>query len=407
MDPLIAAGVAARDWHGRLLALLAAGSGDIPAAEDALADAYEAAVRTWPEQGVPGNPGGWLLTVARNRIRDRWRAAEFRRTVALDVERDAPAHSDDVDVDAIPDRRLELMLVCAHPAIDRGMHTPLMLNTVLGFTAEQIGRAFSVPATTMATRLVRVKKRIRTTGIPFRIPERADLPGRMTAVLEAVYGAYALDPAEALHLVEVLATLAPDEPEVHGLAALVQLSAARAGARIGADGRFVPLDEQDPQQWDRGLIESAHGHLRAAHGLGRLGRFQVEAAIQALHCSGAADARTLLELHLILNDLAPSLGGGVALAAVTADVGGPAAGLTRLDDLLATAGEAGHRFQPARATRAHLLQRLGRHEEAAAEYDRAIALTADPAEREHLRDRRAAGGPEHGAEKRDGAARSA
>jgi predicted RNA polymerase sigma factor len=384
MDPLSEAAEAARVWHGRLLALLAAGTGDIAAAEDALADAYEAAVRTWPERGVPGNPGGWLLTVARNRLRDRWRAAEFRRTVALDVERDAPAHQDDVDVDAVPDRRLELMLVCAHPAIDRAMHTPLMLNTVLGFTAEQIGRAFSVPAATMATRLVRVKKRIRTTGIPFRIPDRDGLPGRMAAVLEAVYGAYVIDrtEAEALHLAEVLAGLAPDDPEVHGLAALVQLSAARAGARTGADGRFVPLDEQDPARWDRGLIERAHGHLRAAHGRGRLGRFQVEAAIQALHCSGAADARTLLELHLILNDLAPSLGGGVALAAVTAEAEGPDAGLAVLDGL------AGDGFQPAHATRAHLLRQLGRHEEAAAEYDRAIALTHDGAEREYLLRRR-------------------
>ncbi|MEU4161820.1 DUF6596 domain-containing protein [Actinoplanes sp. NPDC026670] len=384
MDPLTAAAAAARDWHGRLLALLAAGSGNIPAAEDALADAYEAAVRTWPEQGVPGNPGGWLLTVARNRLRDRWRAAEFRRTVALDVDRDAPAHLDDLDVDAIPDRRLELMLVCAHPAIDPAMHTPLMLNTVLGFTAEQVGRAFSVPAATMATRLVRVKKRIRTTGIPFRIPDRADLPARMTAVLEAAYGAYALDRsgAEALHLAEVLATLAPGDPEVHGLAALVQLSAARAGARIGADGRFVPLGEQDPARWDHGLIGRAHEHLRVAHRLGRLGRFQVEAAIQALHCSGAADARTLRDLHVILNDLAPSLGGGVALAAVTAEADGPAAGLAVLDGL------AGDGFQPAHATRAHLLRRLGRQAEATAEYDRAIALTHDDAEREFLIRRR-------------------
>ncbi|MFC4071689.1 RNA polymerase sigma factor [Actinoplanes subglobosus] len=391
MDPLTEAEAAAREWHGRLLALLAGRSGDIPAAEDALADAYEAAVRTWPGQGVPGNPGGWLLTVARNRLRDRWRAAEFRRTVALDVERDSPAWLDDLDVDAIPDRRLELMLVCAHPAIDSGMHTPLMLNTVLGFTAEQIGRAFSVPAATMATRLVRVKKRIRTTGIAFRIPDRGDLPGRMAAVLEAVYGAFVIDRggAEALHLAGVLATLAPEDPEVHGLAALVQLSAARAGARSGVDGRFVPLEEQDPGRWDRGLIARAHEHLRVAHGLGRLGRFQVEAAVQALHCSGAADARTLMDLHLILNDLAPSLGGGVALAAVTAEADGAEAGLARLDELLAGAGEAGRRFQPARATRAHLLERLGRHAEALAEYDRAIALTDDAAERDHLRDRRA------------------
>ncbi len=240
-----AAGLAARDSHGRLLALLAAPTGDLTAAADALADAFERAVRTWPGQGVPANPDGWLLAVARNRLRDWWRSAEYRRTVALDPARDTPVHTDDIDVDAIPDRRLELMLVCAHPAIDRTMHTPLMLDTVLGFTAEQVGRAFSMPASTMATRLVRAKKRIKTAGIPFRLPDRADLPDRMAAVLEAVYGAYVIDwavtgpqqrplPSEALHLADVLATLAPGDPEALGLAALVRLSAARAAARTDA-----------------------------------------------------------------------------------------------------------------------------------------------------------------------------
>jgi predicted RNA polymerase sigma factor len=405
-----AAELAARDSYGRLLALLSAASRDVAAAEDALADAFEQAVRTWPAQGVPTGPDAWLLTVARNRLRDRWRSAEFRRTVALDTDADAPIHLDDLDVDAIPDRRLELMLVCAHPAIDRAMHTPLMLNTVLGFTAAQIGRAFSVPAATMATRLVRVKKRIRTTGIPFRLPGRDDLPPRMAAVLEAVYGAYVIDRTatgpEALHLAEVLATLVPDDPEARGLAALVQLSAARAAARTGPDGRFVPLDEQDPARWDRRLIGRAHEHLRAAHAHGRLGRFQVEAAIQALHCTGAPDVRTLLDLHRILQDLAPSLGGGVALAAVTAEAEGPAAGLARLDALLAGAGDAAAHFQPARATRAHLLASLSRHDEAAGEYDLAITLTADPAERAHLRDLRAVAGSGHAARDRQGPDRS-
>jgi predicted RNA polymerase sigma factor len=405
-----AAELAARDSYGRLLALLSAVSRNVAAAEDALADAFERAVRTWPVQGVPANPDAWLLTVARNRLRDRGRSAEHLRTVALDPDRDAPVHLDEVDVDAIPDRRLELMLVCAHPAIDRAMHTPLMLNTVLGFTAEQVGRAFSVPAATMATRLVRVKKRIRTTGIPFRLPDRDDLGPRMAAVLEAVYGAYVIDRTatgpEALHLAEVLAELVPGDPEVRGLAALVQLSAARAAARTRPDGRFVPLAGQDPAHWDRRLIDRAHEHLRAAHGHGRLGRFQVEAAIQALHCTDAPDVRTLLDLHLILADLAPSLGGGVALAAVTAEAEGPAAGLARLDALLAENGEASARFQPARATRAHLLALLGRYGEAIEEYDHAIALTADPAEREHLRDLRVVEGSRHAARNREGPDRS-
>jgi predicted RNA polymerase sigma factor len=398
-----AAALAARDSYGRLLALLSAATGDLASAEDALAGAFERAVRTWPEDGVPANPDGWLLAVARNRLRDWWRSAEFRRTVPLDTDRDAPAHFDDLDVDAIPDRRLELMLVCAHPAIDRAMHTPLMLNTVLGFTAEQVARVFSMPTSTMATRLVRAKARVKVAGIPFRLPERDDLPARMAAVLEAVYGVHVIDwsttgpqprtvPSEALHLAEVLATLAPGDPEAHGLAALVQLSTARAAARTDERGRFVPLAGQDPARWDHHLIGLAHRHLRTAHASGRLGRFQVEAAIQAVHCArdrtGGTDWRTLLDLHSVLDEVAPSLGGRVALAAVTAEVDGPAAGLALLDALAADAGDQARRFQPARATRAHLLGRLGRDEEAVAEYDRAIALTHDHAEREHLREQR-------------------
>ena len=399
--------VAARDSYGRLLALLAASTSDLATAEDALADAFERALRTWPSQGVPGSPDAWLLTVARNRLRDQWKSARAQRTVPLDAVpldagRDALAHIDDVDVDSIPDRRLELMLVCAHPAIDRTVHTPLMLNTVLGFTAEQVGRAFSMPSSAMATRLVRAKKRIKAAGIPFRIPDRADLPARMTSVLEAVYGAYVIDwatgpqarrlPPEALHLAEVLTTLVPGDPEARGLAALIELSLARAPARVDADGRFVPLADQDPVSWDPHLIARAHEHLRAAHARGQLGRFQLEAAIQAVHCArgrdGTTDWPTLLTLHRILNAVAPSLGSGVALAAVTAEVHGPAAGLATLDALLEEAGERARRFQPAKATRAHLLDQLGRNEEAVAAYESAISLTYDTAERRYLEHRR-------------------
>lgn len=396
------AGVAARDSYGRLLALLAAATSDLAAAEDALADAFERALRTWPSHGVPGNPDAWLLTVARNRLRDEWKSARVQRAVPLDAVPDTLAHIDDVDIDAIPDRRLELMLVCAHPAIDRATRTPLMLNTVLGFTAEQVARAFSMPAPTMATRLVRVKKRIKAAGIPFRIPDLADLPARMASVLEAVYGAYVIDwatgpqarqlPSEALHLAEVLTTLVPDDPEARGLAALIELSAARAPARAGADGRFVPLADQDPALWNRELIGRAHEHLRIAHARGQLGRFQLEAAIQAVHCArerdGMTDWPTLLTLHRILQAIAPSLGSGVALAAVTAEVDGPAAGLATLDALLLEAGQPARMFQPARATRAHLLDLLGRKEEAVAAYESAISLTHDTAEREYLERRR-------------------
>ena len=424
--------MAARDSYGRLLALLAASTSDLAAAEDALADAFERALRTWPSQGVPGSPDAWLLTVARNRLRDQWKSARAQRTVPLDAAQDALAPFADVDVDSIPDRRLELMLVCAHPAVDRAARTPLMLNTVLGFTAEQVGRAFSVPPSTMATRLVRAKKRIKAAGIPFRIPDRADLPARMASVLEAVYGAYVIDwatgpqarqlPSEAMHLAEVLITLAPGDPEARGLAALIELSAARAPARVDAGGRFVPLADQDPSLWDPRLISRAHEHLRAAHASGQLGRFQLEAAIQAVHCArnhgagnhgagnhgagnhgagnhgaggrdGAGpddttDWPALLDLHRILHAVAPSLGSGVALAAVTAEVDGPAAGLAALDALLAGAGQRARLFQPARAVRAHLLDRLGLGDEAAAAYESAISLTHDAAERQYLEDRR-------------------
>jgi RNA polymerase sigma-70 factor (ECF subfamily) len=426
------AGIAARDSYGRLLALLAASTSDLAAAEDALADAFERALRTWPSDGVPGNPSAWLLTVARNRLRDQWKSARAQRDVPLDAGQDSLAHVDGIDVDSIPDRRLELMLVCAHPAIDPAVRTPLMLNTVLGFTAEQVGRAFSVPPSTMATRLVRAKKRIKAAGIPFRIPDRADLPARMASVLEAVYGAYVIDwetgpqarelPSEALHLAEVLTTLVPGDPEARGLAALIELSAARAPARVDAGGRFVPLADQDPSLWDQRLIGRAHEHLRAAHARGQLGRFQLEAAIQAVHCArnhgardhgardhgarnhgardhgatndgargrdGATDWPALLALHRILHAVEPSLGSSVALAAVTAEVDGPAAGLAALDALLAEAGPHARWFQPAKATRAHLLDRLGRKAEAVAAYESAISLTHDTAERQYLEHRR-------------------
>src|SRR5258705_9920171 len=258
----------ARDSYGRLLAVLAAPTRDIAAAEDALADALERALARWTEDGIPANPEGWLLTVARNRLRDLWKSSGYRMTEALDETDYAATPLDDGNMPpAIPDRRLELMLVCAHPAIAPNIRTPLMLQSVLGVDAAAIATAFAVEPSTMAQRLVRAKKRIRDAGIPFVLPERHDLAGRLPAVLEAVYGAYAIDwqltprgapieslSAEALHLALVLADLLPEEPEVLGLAALVCLSEARLPARRTADGGFIPLDEQDTELWDEVLM---------------------------------------------------------------------------------------------------------------------------------------------------------
>ena len=241
-----------RDSYGRLLAVLAAPTRDIAAAEDALADALERALVRWPDDGIPANPEGWLLTVARNRLRDVWKSSGYRMTEPLDEIEYASTSLED-DMPAIPDRRLELMLVCAHPAIAQNIRTPLMLQSVLGVEAAAIATAFAVEPATMAQRLVRAKKRIRDAGIPFVLPERDDLVQRLPAVLEAVYGAYAIDwqlapqgapieslSAEALHLALVLAELLPDEPEVLGLAALVCLSEARRPARRTRRRRLHP-----------------------------------------------------------------------------------------------------------------------------------------------------------------------
>ncbi|MGY4651561.1 RNA polymerase sigma factor [Mycobacterium sp. URHB0021] len=386
--------------YGRLLAVLTAPSRDIAAAEDALADAIERALAGWPQDGVPDNPEGWVLTVARNRLRDRWKSAAYRKTEPLDENY---ASSTDFDeVSDIPDRRLELMLVCAHPAIAPNVRTPLMLQAVLGVEAAAIAAAFAVEPATMAQRLVRAKKRIRSAGIAFVLPERDDLAARLPAVLEAVYGAYAIDwqltpagapvetlSAEALHLALVLAELLPGEPEVLGLAALVCLSEARRPARRRIDGTFVPLGEQDTALWDRTLIARGEGILRRAHALGRPGRFQYEAAIQSVHCSRAAGPdvigpdgnspdvknEALRTLHRALLRVAPSLGAAVASAAVDGELDGPDAGLRAL---AAIGDPAVDRFQPAWSTRAHLLAEAGRPAEAAEAYRRAIDLTTDP-----------------------------
>lgn len=393
----------ARESYGRLVALLAARTRDVAGAEDALADALVAALTTWPRDGIPKNPQGWLLTAARNRLMDHARHRQVHDHSAPTLKLMTREFDEIADPDALPDERLKLLFVCAHPAIDPDIHTPLMLQTVLGLDAVAIGRALLVAPKTIGQRLVRAKKKIRQTQIAFEIPAADQIPQRLEAVLNAIYAAYgnswedatAADQRiaelgqEAIWLARVLREQIPDDPEVRGLLALILHCEARRPARRSADGVFVPLSEQDPHDWSMPMIEEAEGELAASVQMRRLGRFQIEAAIQSVHAERAHTGRTewtaIAAFYDQLMQLAPSIGGAVARAAAHAEVRGPEAGLALLDQI---DPQPVISYQPYWAVRAHFLRQLDRTQAAAEAFDRAIGLSEDGAVRAFLTERR-------------------
>lgn len=388
---------AARTAYGRLLALLASRSRDIAAAEDALAQAFAAALQHWPASGVPANPEAWLFTAARRnlgaaRARTATAAAGEALLTQLAEER---ASTDPPD---FPDERLKLLFVCTHPAIAAAAQAPLMLQTVLGLDAARIAAAFLVTPAAMGQALVRAKARIRAAGISFTIPDPPARPARLAAIRAAIYAAYgtgwdaltAADPRlaglaqEAQFLARLLLAQVPDDPESAGLLALILFCDARAKARRAPDGRFIPLSKQDPKQWSVPLITQAEALLRAAATHRTPGRFQLEAAIQSLHnhhrMTGQPLSQPLIALYDQLLLIAPSIGAAIARAAALTHAGQPHTALAALDALAAQC----ETHQPWWAARARALHAIGEAAPAQAAATRAAGLTTDPAVRAYL-----------------------
>ncbi len=401
-----AAEAVARQSYGKLVAFLAARTRDVEAAEDALSEAFVSALSDWPLNGCPSNPEAWLLTVARRRMIDAVRrrsSAEAATGKLRIIAEGLEAAATDTE---IPDRRLALMFACAHPAIDAGIRAPLMLQTVLGVDAKTIASAFLISPATMGKRLVRAKDKIRRAGIPFDIPEREELSGRLSTVLDAIYAAFTegwTDPGgtdvvrrdltdEARFLARLVAELLPEEPEALGLLALILHAEARRLARRSAAGEYIPLAEQDPELWDSTMIFEAETLLRRASVVGVTGRYQLEAALQSAHVyrcrTGHANWAEVVELYDVLLALAGSPVVAINRALAIAETQGARTALEALQEI--AADERLAEYQPYWAARAELLARVGARREARQAYEMAIGLERDPAVRRFLLQRQLA-----------------
>jgi RNA polymerase sigma-70 factor (ECF subfamily) len=398
----------ARRSYGKLVAFLGARTRDVALAEDALSEAFASALTDWPVNGCPANPEAWLLLVARRKLVDFSRRQRNGEIAAADLRvltEGLDAASADAD-SAIPDQRLALMFACAHPAIAAAIRSPLILQVVLGLDAAAIASAFLVSPATMGKRLVRAKDKIRQAGVPFRIPEREELRERLEHVLDAIYAAFAegwVDPTgsdvarrdlaeEALFLGRLVVSLLPAEPEALGLLALMLHAEARRDARRNIDGDFVPLAEQDITRWNAAMIAEAESLLNSASTLARIGRYQLEAAVQSAHAerrrSGRPNWPAVLQLYDALFEASASPVVAINRSLAIAEVHGPGAALAALQHI--ATDERIVEYQPYWAARAELLSRSGATDDARHAYQIAAGLEKDPAVRRFLQQRLAA-----------------
>ena len=399
-DAHSAATRAVREHYSRVLALLAAQFRDVAAAEDALSDSLVAALQQWPASGVPDNPAAWLLTVARRRLIDHRRRQSLHEATLERFAHDAIADEPEME-----DKRLQLLFACAHPAIDEKVRAPLMLQVVLGLEASEIAALFLMSPAAMAQQLVRAKQKIRDAAIPFQTPSPEDYPKRLGFVLMAIYALFAVgynavpDAREArdtptydaLWLGQLVVALSDRHPEALGLLSLMLFVESRGDARRDAQGRYVPLSEQVPSSWDFDAIVRANALLEDAAGKVEPGRFQIEAAIQAVHAaraqSGKTDWVSILTFYDALLELTPTPVVLINRALAIAHVHGVDAAIEDMRSLDDDARIAG--YQPYWAARAHLLAKAGHKDDAERAYARAIALESDPAVRAFLQTERA------------------
>jgi RNA polymerase sigma-70 factor (ECF subfamily) len=392
-----------RREYGRCVAALIRFLGDIDIAEEAVQEAFTVAVTKWPVDGEPPNPGAWIVTTARNRAIDRLRRESIRHerhTEAHHLYDTRATEPELIEEEPVPDDRLRLIFTCCHPALHQSAQVALTLRLLGGLETPEIARAFLVSEATVAQRIVRAKRKIKDTHIPYRVPSEAELPDRLGSVLSVVYLVFnegytattgelirADLCAEAIRLARLLVELMPDEPEAHGLLALLSLLHARRAARVAADGSLIRLADQNRRLWDQNLIREGQTIVAACVRRNTPGPYQLQAAINAVHSAAPTAADTdwaaILTLYDQLQALTPNPVVALNRAVALAEVEGPAAGLATIEDLDLGAYHLFH------ATRADLLRRLGRTDDALAAYDAALELTTNPTEQAFLDARRA------------------